>query len=257
MKHVLTYAFCLLFFCSFGQKNILGNDTTLCEGDLLLIKLFDLNAQKYTWQDGQDNPFYIIQKTGTYSVTATFDTYSISDTIRVVLLKMPTLSLGKDTTVCDFLPISLSAKNNNATYLWSDGEKSEKRIITKADTYWVKVLRSGCVVSDTIVLAEKKCEAFQYYAPNAFSPNGDDINDTWQINVHQDYPVKQFLLQIFDQWGNQIFDNQDITKGWDGTNKSEPVASDTYVYRLSMTYFNPFTKKEKTINTGGDIFLVR
>jgi gliding motility-associated-like protein len=239
------------------KNNFLGNDTTLCEGDLLLLNLIDLNAQTYVWQDGASNPFYVILKEGKYSVTATLPNKVMTTSITVKYAKYPTLELGNDTTTCNFSPITLNLKNPNATYSWSDGLRSQQRTITEEGIYWAKVSNANCAVFDTIKITKKDCNAFQIYAPNVFSPNGDDTNDTWQIAVAKDYPIKSFLLKIFDQWGNQVFDTQDITQYWDGNYKTEPLQQDTYIYRLSMTYFNPYTQKEKSLNTGGDIFLIR
>lgn len=235
----------------------LGNDTTLCEGDLLLINLIDLNAQTYTWQDGTTNPFYVIQKEGKYSVTTTIQNTTYKKSITVKYAKYPTLELGNDTTTCGFLPVTLNLKNPNANYIWSDGLRTQQRTITKEGIYWAKVSYAHCSVSDTITITEKECNPFEFYAPNAFSPNNDNNNDTWQVFVAKDYPIKSFLLQIFDKWGNQLFDTQDITQYWNGQHNSEPLQQNTYVYRIAMTYLNPYTQKEKSLNTGGDIFLMK
>ena len=238
----------------FTKKNFsLGKDTSLCEGNLLIKNLIDVNAQSYKWQDGFESPFYLVQKSGIYSVTATLGNCAVEDTFQVKYNPYPILSLGNDTTVCKLLPIILGTKKQNFTCLWSDGEKSPQRTFYEAGTFWLKISKNGCSVSDTITLHEQECKIFQYYAPNAFSPNADNNNDDWKIFVHQDYLIKQFLLQIFDQWGNQLFDTQDITQSWAGEN----AEIGNYVYRLSMVYFNPYTKKEVALNTGGDINLLR
>ena len=254
---ILSLLFVSLMAMAQNPNFSLGNDTTLCEGDLLLINLIDLNAQTYTWQDGSTNPFYVIQKEGKYSVSATIQNTTYTKSITVKYAKYPTLELGNDTTTCNFLPITLNLKNPYATYVWHDGLRSQQRTITEKGIYWAKVSYAHCSVSDTINVTEKECNPFQFYAPNVFSPNSDDVNDTWQISFAKDYEIKSFLLQIFDRFGNQLFDTQDITQHWNGLYNSEPLQQNTYVYRLSITYLNPYTQKEKSLNTGGDIFLIR
>ncbi|MDQ3073961.1 MAG: gliding motility-associated C-terminal domain-containing protein, partial [Bacteroidota bacterium] len=73
------------------------------------------------------------------------------------------------------------------------------------------------------------------WAPNAFTPNGDTLNDTWHITALSVYntlgtDILSFQLQIFDRWGNLVFTSDDLFKGWDGTHNGKPVLPDVYIY---------------------------
>jgi len=68
------------------------------------------------------------------------------------------------------------------------------------------------------------------YIPNAFTPDGDGLNDLF-IPVGKG--ITEYTLQIFDRWGELIFQSSDFNKGWDGTYKSEPVPMGSYVYKIS------------------------
>ncbi|TVR81068.1 MAG: gliding motility-associated C-terminal domain-containing protein [Chitinophagaceae bacterium] len=66
--------------------------------------------------------------------------------------------------------------------------------------------------------------------PNAFSPNGDNINDVWVWEAEQ---IEMFQIHIYDRWGKLIFRSSDIDQGWDGNDMSgNPVALDTYIYYI-------------------------
>ena len=73
---------------------------------------------------------------------------------------------------------------------------------------------------------------FTLYVPNAFSPNGDGINDTF-LPVG-DY-VETFDMTIYDRWGNEIYSSGDITKGWNGAKGSAAAKEDVYVYMINAT----------------------
>ncbi len=69
---------------------------------------------------------------------------------------------------------------------------------------------------------------------NQFSPNGDGTNDLLKINNLEDYPGNS--LQIFNRYGNKIFEAQGMTDGntWDGTRNGEQVPAGTYFYILDL-----------------------
>ncbi len=75
------------------------------------------------------------------------------------------------------------------------------------------------------------------YIPEAFTPNGDGINDTF---APKGDGIGEYLLHIYDRWGNLIFVSDDINKGWDGTaNDGTEIAQiDTYIYVVEAEDIN-------------------
>jgi len=75
---------------------------------------------------------------------------------------------------------------------------------------------------------------FLFYIPNAFTPNGDGINDYFTCKGNF---IKEFEMTIFDRWGNLIFFSDDINKPWDGrANQGSDIAQqDVYVYVVDVT----------------------
>jgi gliding motility-associated-like protein len=82
---------------------------------------------------------------------------------------------------------------------------------------------------DTI-MAHLRPQEYGYWAPNAFTPNGDLINDVWQPwgNVIE---LESFEMQVFDRWGQLMWEAKDPRKGWDGTNGDEVVPPGVYAFR--------------------------
>lgn len=92
----------------------------------------------------------------------------------------------------------------------------------------------GCTIDTMITVLQLNCT---FYIPNAFSPNGDGINDQFQIYPHSDYLGEFKWLRIYDRWGNLVFetatpDQQETA--WDGTYKNKKVASGVYFYYVEV-----------------------
>jgi gliding motility-associated-like protein len=87
---------------------------------------------------------------------------------------------------------------------------------------------------------------FTLFIPNAFSPNGDGVND--EFFAKGDF-IKKFEMQIYDRWGNLIFFADDINKHWDGkaNHGAEMAQQDVYVYSIHLTDNNE--KKHKYVGT--------
>jgi len=113
----------------------------------------------------------------------------------------------------------------------------------------------GCSVSDELTIKVNKNR--RLFVPNVFSPNDDGINDVFYIfgDAHQISIIKKF--QIFNRWGDQIFEASDfhpndMTKGWDGRFKGDLVNPGVFVYTAEVEYIDGVTEV-----VTGDVTLVR
>jgi gliding motility-associated-like protein len=87
---------------------------------------------------------------------------------------------------------------------------------------------AGC--ADTIATALTYADTPGLFVPNAFSPNGDGVNDRFIPNAPpQD---NRALLRIFNRWGQELLTTADLTNGWDGTADGAPVPDGIYAYLL-------------------------
>jgi gliding motility-associated-like protein len=106
----------------------------------------------------------------------------------------------------------------------------------------------GCVQIDTISFSTVPPS---YQIPNAFTPNNDQLNDKFNIILNGNITIEKFM--VFNRWGQKVYDAEEGSpEGWDGQFKSEPAASDTYVYSATLRYPDGRTEEAK-----GDVILLR
>ncbi|MBS1524807.1 MAG: beta-propeller fold lactonase family protein [Bacteroidetes bacterium] len=73
--------------------------------------------------------------------------------------------------------------------------------------------------------------------PNTFTPNGDGVNDFWDIGALTSYP--QCLVSIFTRYGSLVFQSKGYPKPWDGTYMNSPVPTGTYYYIIDLQNGSP------------------
>jgi gliding motility-associated-like protein len=100
---------------------------------------------------------------------------------------------------------------------------------------------NGCLASDTITVMVNP-EDKTFFAPNAFTPNNDGNNDLFKIYA---LGVYFFDCQIFDRWGEKVFDWQNINEGWDGIYKGKPMPPGVYVYQVHLNYLDGVSQSAK------------
>jgi gliding motility-associated-like protein len=90
------------------------------------------------------------------------------------------------------------------------------------------------------------------YIPSAFTPNGDGINDSFGVKAKN---VSEINLQIFNRWGELIFESQEISNTWDGSYKGTPINyTDVFVYTLKAKGVNgkPLPEENGTVTLVAD-----
>jgi gliding motility-associated-like protein len=134
------------------------------------------------------------------------------------------VDLGNDTVLCGNF-ITLWPHVPGGTYLWQDGSTDSVYVVTLPGKYKVLVGYDGCAQSDSIRIGE--CPVSIWF-PNAFTPNGDGLNDTF-------HPVgrgiEKFSMQIFNRWGEIIYKKEKVEPGWDGTSQGNLCPEGTYIFK--------------------------
>jgi gliding motility-associated-like protein len=233
----------------------LGRDTALCKGETLnlMIKTSPV-ADSYRWDNNSPSSSRGIAATGTYIGKATLKSCSYSDTIKIDVKDLPTIILGKDTLACDDRPLTLSSNVKFGNLQWSDGSSGNTLETTVPGIYWLKISDGRCQKADTVKVAFRRCIVFQLYAPNAFSPNKDNVNDVFIPGISPEVTVIQYSMLIFNRWGSLIFETEDYTRGWDGTLGSKEVPDGVYIYVIQIKYKDD--KGEGSKKFSGDVTLI-
>ena len=85
--------------------------------------------------------------------------------------------------------------------------------------------------------------------PTAFSPNGDGLNDYFTPNLSGNISIDYF--QIFNRWGEKVYEHSPLSKGWDGSYQSQPAAHGLYTYTLRYSYLG------RVFTRSGEVMVVR
>lgn len=95
-------------------------------------------------------------------------------------------------------------------------------------SYFVTTSINGCNYTDTIVVSVEQ----QISWPNTFTPNEDNINDTWIIERIDDFPRAEIV--IYDRWGQSVFKSIGYATPWDGTNNGRKLPTATYYFYIKL-----------------------
>lgn len=209
-----------------------GPDTTVCGiGETIFLDATTPGAN-YLWQDGSTGPTYLITIDGLYYVTVTLGGCVDKDSLAVNYSTYPSVNIGKDFGLCPEQTVDLYAGPNTFIYLWSDGSTSNTFTITEIGTYWVDVNSNGCTTRDSIIAIADPCLC-EIIVPNAFTPNGDGINDEFkQLDCQA---LNNFNMRIYNRWGEMMFETADYNQGWDGKFKNKECEMGSYVYVIDYS----------------------
>ena len=233
----------------------LGKDSTLCSGGSYQVRMAAPSGSTYSWNTGVSTSSLNISQSGTYIGTATLKGCVWKDSIIVSVVPRIPVYLGLDTTICEGQRILLRANVAAEKYAWQDGSDGQQLLVEKEGIYFLKVASGKCVFSDSINIAVRKCIYYNVYAPNAFSPNDDGINDVFKLYVSPDVKILAFKLILNDRWGNLIFQSTEPDLGWDGFVKGNRANTDTYIYSYTIEYEDE-NGVGKQVN-GGTVNLLR
>ena len=205
------------------------------------------------WSNGLEGETLKGLSAGTYTASVQ-DAAGCQATVTVEV-KTPTLfevSLSPDTTIVTGSTANLRIRSPFAGFnaVWTGGGQTlngSTVTVGPKDTtvYYVTATLNNCKIVDSVIV---RVEYEVFEMPNAFTPNGDDLNEKFGP-VLSGYQLVQ--LQIWSRWGHLMFD--DTTGAWDGTlDGSLQAPTDVYVYRVVVR------KKDGTeVVRKGDVTLLR
>ena len=142
---------------------------------------------------------------------------------------------------------SISTVSDYVSYSWFDSQGnfiSENKLlqISVSGVYYVVVIDSnGCISqSDSVTISTKVRPTI--FIPNTFTPNNDEHNDFLQIFTDN---VVSFDLEIYNRWGESVFNSKNENDLWDGTYENNVVPQGSYFYKIEFVGID-FEKYEKT-----------
>jgi len=171
----------------------------------------------------------------------------VGSTVNFIVTNVPEVELGPDTSICDGEVLTLDAGNPGLHHSWSDGSTGQTHDVRSVPaTAYVMVDRDGCYARDSVHVGS----ACSVFVPNAFSPNGDGLNDVfWFISSH----VKDAAVSVYNRWGSRVFYSETEKQPWDGTDGWDlRYPTGLYVYLIRGTY-----RSGKTFEQTGTVLLIR
>lgn len=206
----------------------------------------------WTFGDGSSStdpsPHHQYTQPGFYTIALTVETpdgcrarKSVAGGVKVYSL--PEAIFSADPTSTNIYRPTITFTNtsvNAVQYLWDFGDGSGSSslrdpIYTYSDTgtYLVQLISitdRGC--PDTAYSVIKIDSEFAIFIPNAFTPNADEVNDTFKPLGSG---ISKAAMRIYDRWGLLIYQADEIQKGWDGRVSGNPCQADVYVYVIDVT----------------------
>ena len=231
--------------CIPGQVDLsaVSNDTVKWYSDILLTQQIAIGNHY--------NPF--INSTSIFYVTSTNSSGCTSSPaiVRGTIQNIPVpVFLGKDSAICPNTTLMLNP-GNYAHYLWQDMSIQPTYIVLNSGVYYVTVTDiNGCTGSDTIRV-EQLINCNDIFFPNAFTPNGDGVNDGFgpigNVNFISDYS-----LYIFNRWGQLVFSSSNPRERWTGKYKEELINNSNFCWIATYRFKNSTSRQQK-----GNLLLIK
>lgn len=225
----------------------IGNDTTLCEGNVLYAGV-QYDGADYLWNNGIKTSHQTISKEGVYWLKVNKYGCTFTDTIKVKYTLPPKLSLASPVEICDKKELIIDPHlQQEADYLWSNGSVDKTLTIHTPGIYSLTVSNSCGTDTDKVTVYRGFC---RFILPNAFTPNNDGKNDVFKLKSTAF--ISKYHIVIYNRWGQQVYTSTDPGTGWDGRFKGVAQPQGTYLWHIAITDVDGYTYNEK-----GSILLLR
>ncbi|MFT5820543.1 MAG: gliding motility-associated-like protein [Crocinitomix sp.] len=209
----------------------LGETIYICNGDSVeLTPIGEISGgEAYEWSTSETTPTIIVNEPGLYKLQLTDSICVTKDSVLVHLVYPWELALDNPFIICA-KKVVLDVAQEFSSYLWSTGETSAQIIVEEPGLYGVEVTNVCGMYGGTIEVVFDCTYAF--YVPNAFTVNGDPMNAIFKgVGVG----VEQYYLNIYDRWGEIVFESNNMDFGWNGdTFAGAPAPMGVYVYQIEV-----------------------
>jgi gliding motility-associated-like protein len=248
-SHTVTHT--LSSFAAQPQAAFSTAPATICQGspvdltDLSMPVTGTISAWNWDFGDGtnamQQSPVKTYTKPGTYTVQLTVSNTAgcLSDPMSKALpvRVQPVVDAGPAIHVAQGTLVTLDPKVNDPslTLQWSPANLLSNPHILKPSyianhdqVFTLTASDGSCTASDQVAIKI----LLPVIVPNAFTPNGDGVNDTWVITNLNTYQGN--TVQVFNRYGQQVFYSAGYGMPWDGRVKGNPLPVGVYYYVIDL-----------------------
>lgn len=114
------------------------------------------------------------------------------------------------------------------SFLWTDSYGQ----VQSSRKYRIVAYKNGAPQIFSVSNEVEIIPQMSFYIPNTFTPNGDGLNDTFGIAGEA---LNEFRMQIFNRWGQLVFESGNPNERWDGTFRGDKVSEGVYVYKVTAS----------------------
>ncbi len=239
-----------------------GSDST---GRIKLNVLPEGSPYVYQWSNGATTNEITNLPEGMYSVTVS-DGLQCEKTAEFEIktggaFSIDTIVMQEQGCVGGNGEIKVIVEGGVPPYLfdWHNGdgwvETSSYNNLT-AGTYIIDINDAAdCPTQIEVQITKNLTGKAEYDIPNVFTPNNDSVNDYFKVftNAELIQSINFFRMEVYNRWGELVFESNEIGKIWDGAYRGKPAASDVYIYRVELQ----FPCDEETSIKMGEVTLLR
>lgn len=166
----------------------------------------------------------------------------------------PTIVLSKSNDVNCTLGISRLTASGGEKYVWSPAASLNNPFVSNpiaspatTTVYHVIVTTAlGCFGEDSIAVnVSADLAKNEIQIPNAFTPNGDGLNDCFGVKFLG--AISDLKLSVYDRWGNKVFYTTNPNQCWNGRYKDSDLASGVFIYHITATTLCGKIEKKGTV----------
>ncbi|MCB0629104.1 MAG: gliding motility-associated C-terminal domain-containing protein [Saprospiraceae bacterium] len=223
-----------------------------CTADTAFLSIPSQGDADYLWSDGSTGEELSVTQPGLYWVQVKGDCFAFSDSILIEAFPEPAfLDLGPDLQLKEgtqvTIPVQTSADagwewewESSGTFELSCRDCTDPDLLSLEDNMYTLRISDGgnCELVDSLRITVVPVR--DLYVPNAFSPNGDGVNDVFYIQGSIGNRAQVNSFRIFDRWGSLVFERRDVplndpTAGWDGRGISLGNSTELYIWIAEIT----------------------
>jgi len=247
-----------------GPTVSISGNTAICYGTT--TRLSASGGASYSWTPTAGLSSPVISDptasptiTTTYTVTASNGTCSGSGSSKITVNANPSIYAGANVTINigENYTITTLPDSSGLSYSWmpqvvsSTGSAAVVKPLSTTKYYVTATNVNGCSATDSIIVyVNLNCGTI--FIPDAFSPNGDGENDVFFLMAQSSECIQSMIFDIYDRWGNKIFEATNLSSGWEGKYKGKEMDASVFVYSLQATLINGTSVSKK-----GNISLVK
>ena len=224
--------------------SMVQNNSPVCQGTVLNLSVPQVFGATYSWtgpngftSSGNSISTTTVNATdaGTYDLNISVAGCSVDLSTDVVVAALPTIAMIADTTFNEGDNIVLYA-SGGTVFNWAPATNLSNAMISTpilsgaaigSYNYVLNVSSAqGCTATDSVLITV--VPQTQLEIVDLFTPNGDGVNDTWEVNFLQNIGI--YSIQVFSRGGLEVMQSENYSSDWDGTFKGNALPEGTYYY---------------------------